>query len=130
MLGVFNVLSSFFNTLSVIFTFALTLISLLWRFFEQYGWRLLIGFVSAWYFIQRVCSERERRDKIARRAQAADPSRVATLNDRRAATLNELGEQYARSIENKRRRDNELRLRRLRDLEKRIIGSGRRLGSI
>lgn len=129
MLGIFSAISSFYLLLLEVVERISLLGTRLWLFFEQYGWRLLIGLVSAWYFIQRIWLERERREKIAHRALAADPSRVAALNARRAKAVDELGGWHSTSIIKKKKRDEEIRMRRLRELERRIVGGGRRLGS-
>lgn len=60
---------------------------------------------------------------------AADPSRVAALNDRRNAAVSKLNINHSTTIDEKRQRENELRLRRLQQLEKKMVGTGRRLGS-
>lgn len=130
MLGVFEAISSLLRRIAGVFEFISNVLAIIWLFFETYGWRLLIGFASGWHFIQRLWLEHERREKVARRAAiATESSRITALDDRRAAFVERIGETHQETIERKRQRDNELRLRRLLELEKKMTGTGRRLGS-
>lgn len=130
MLGVFEAIGSLLGYIVWVFEFISMILGAIWVFFETYGWRVLIGFASGWHFIQRLWLERERREKVAHRAAIqTDTSRITALDDRRAAFVERVGETHRDTIERKRQRDNELRLKQLRELEKKMIGTGRRLGS-
>lgn len=129
MLGVYALISSFWTHVSKSLYFFWYAVNIVWLFFEQYGWRVVIGFVAGWQFIQRIWLEYERRQKIKSRIRAADPSRVAALNDRRDAVVGKLSVSHTASVDGKRQKDNELRLRQLQSLEKKMAGTGRRLGT-
>lgn len=127
MLGVFEAIGDVLERIVYAFHFSCMVIAQIWLFFETYGWRLLIGFAAAWHFIQRLLLEYERRGKVARyNAIAADSSRNTALDDRRAGIIHRIEQTHQETVDQKRQRDNELRMARIRELEKK---TGRRLGS-
>lgn len=130
MLGVFSTIGTLLGAIYNVYASICFSVSQLWVFFELYGWRLLIGVIAGGHFMLRILEESERREKHWRaRAVAEDTSRNTALNERREVTIQRIGQTHQETVERKKGRDDELRRERIRELEKKVGGSGHRLGS-
>lgn len=107
----------------------LKVVQTVWHFFENYGWHVTLASVVVYFVMRRFLQEKERRYSIRSRQEASDPSRVAALNARRSQCVENM--QTASLVASQKRRDREthLRLRRIEELEKKILGKGHRLGT-
>lgn len=102
-----------------------------WSFFEVYGWRLLIGAISAAHSIHRFSLEHCRRTYLScapapKELEAAERSRKATLDAHRTTPIRCTNQQHHKTIDQKRGKGHQ-RLRWSAEFERRMGGDGHRL---
>lgn len=128
-LGVYRavgaILSAFLSKLSDV----LHLISEGYVFFENYGWRILIGGLAAVSFVPRVAEEVERRRRVRSAREAGDPDRVRALDARRGGVVGVMDAVHQDLVSRRKAVEVETRLRALEKAREKAMGDGKRLGT-
>lgn len=97
-------------------------------FFSNYGWRVAILAYFGVRYTKKIVLEHAARERVRLRKEALDPSRVAALDDRRAAILPGLQQRSEQAAAEDRERCRLERIRLVEEAKEEALRGGVRLG--